>query len=408
MVSVTYFLNKIKDVRPRDCFAVFPMLGALALSPFYKRRNRDTWLVCERCDEARDNGYWFFKKMRENHPEQRCVYAIDMKSADYQKVRDLGEVVRFGSLRHWLLYFTCAHTISSQKGGKPNAALCAFLELNGLFDSHMVFMQHGVIINQLEWLHADRSRFDMFVTSVRPEHQFVKNSFGYENGVVQLTGLPRFDNLHDNYVKENRIVIMPTWRSWLALKSQGRSGLESDFMRSRYLREWKALLESPRLNRIIEEHGLEVIFYPHSNMQPHLDDFKRELQTNVIIADWESWDLPELLKSSEMMVTDYSSVFFDMVYMKKPVLFYQFDQEDFRKGQYGKGWFDYADNPFADAYLDADGLLDALESQVKNRFAVAPEYLAAHARCFPYYDTDNSERVYDRVRALDAMRDVER
>lgn len=401
MISPRYFLNRVRDVGLVDILAAGPMIAGLVLSPLYRGKNETTWLVCEEPSEARDNGYWFFKKTRENHPEQQCVYAIDKRSVDYQNVRGLGEVIQYGGVRHWLYYFTAAHTISSQKGGKPNAALCAFLELNGLYDSHTVFLQHGVIINDLEWLHANRSRFDMFVTSALPEYEFVRDTFGYDDGVVQLTGLPRFDNLHDAKVKGNRVVIMPTWRSWFNLKSQRQDGLESDFEHSRYLREWRTLLESPRFNRIIEEHDLEVIFYPHRNMQRYLEAFASGIETRATIANWKHWDIQELLKSSAMMVTDYSSVFFDMVYMKKPVLFYQFDREDFRKGQYGQGWFDYSDNPFAEAHVDLDGLLDAFEAQVERGFAVSPEYLVAHAACFPYYDTANSERVYEKVKVLD-------
>lgn len=401
MISFSYFLEKVKDVKVRDLFASFPMFIACVGSPFFKKRNQDTWLICEEPAEARDNGYWFFKKMRENHPEQRCVYAIDKKSVDYQNVYDLGEVIQYGGVRHWLYYFTSAHTISSQKGGKPNAALCAFLELNGLFNSHTVFLQHGITINDPEWLHADRSRFDMLVTSALPEHEFIKEHLGYSADTVQLCGFPRFDNLHDFEVKPNRIVVMPTWRSWFNLKSEERKGLESKFQDSCYLREWRAFLESERLAQLIDNYGLEVVFYPHRNMQKYLQDIGQDLNTKVIIASWREWNIQELLKSSEMMITDYSSVFFDMIYMKKPVLFYQFDLDDFRRGQYKQGWYDYAHNPFASSHSTLDGLLDDLESIIKDGYAVSDEFLVAHENCFPYTDTKNSERIYGKIKELE-------
>ena len=36
------------------------------------------------------------------------------------------------------------------------------------------------------------------------------------------------------------------------------------------------------------------------------------------------------------MITDYSSVAIDFAYMKKPTLYYQFDEEKFRRGQYAQ------------------------------------------------------------------------
>lgn len=43
------------------------------------------------------------------------------------------------------------------------------------------------------------------------------------------------------------------------------------------------------------------------------------------------YDVQQLLKESLLLITDYSSVFFDMMYMNKPVIFYQFDENQYRK-----------------------------------------------------------------------------
>ena len=73
MINLNYFFNRLKDVKAKDIAAAFPMIGALIVSPFFKKRYSDMWLICEEKAEARDNGYWFFRKMCENHPEQKVV-----------------------------------------------------------------------------------------------------------------------------------------------------------------------------------------------------------------------------------------------------------------------------------------------------------------------------------------------
>ena len=100
------------------------------------------------------------------------------------------------------------------------------------------------------------------------------------------------------------------------------------------------------------------------------------------------------------MITDYSSVFFDMVYMKKPVIFYQFDLEEFRKGQYEQGYFDYNENPFGKSCRNPDEVLSLLEGFIKSGYKCSKEYLTAHKRYFLYYDSSNSERVYKAVKQL--------
>ncbi|WP_257940879.1 DegT/DnrJ/EryC1/StrS family aminotransferase [Bacteroides muris (ex Fokt et al. 2023)] len=80
-----------------------------------------------------------------------------------------------------------------------------------------------------------------------------------------------------------------------------------------------------------------------------------------MIASWEKYDIQELLKSSAIMITDYSSVFFDMIYMKKPIIFYQFDEEKYRKYQYGEGYFDYHHNAFGNTCSSSDLVIKELE-----------------------------------------------
>lgn len=394
MIGIRYFLDRIRDVKVKDYLSVFPMAAALIVKPLYKKKYRDTWLICEEPAEARDNGYHFFKYMCLEQKQQKCFYAIKRKSVDYKKAAELGAVIEYGSVSHWLAYFLCKYNISSQKGGKPNAALCAFMELNGRFRPRNIFLQHGVIKDDLEWLHSDRSCIEKFITSTVPEWEYVDRVYGYPKGTIQLTGLSRFDALHDIKIMANRIVIMPTWRYWFNLESKKAEGTDSDFQSSEYLQKWKELLTHSKLVQLIQKYGLDVIFYPHRNMQNHVKEFM-EIDTPVTIASWEKYDVQDLLKTSAMMITDYSSVAFDMIYMKKPIIYYQFDEDKFRKFQYAKGYFDYHHNPFGNSFALCDGVLTELEKIIMDGIRPTEYFLQEHRRIFKYWDRDNSKRIYE-------------
>ena len=417
----SYFTKKIKDVSWNELAAAGPMFAALLVFPFFKRKYKDTWLICEEPGEARDNGYHFFKYLCEQQPQQKCYYAIRKKSPDYQKVAALGRTVEHGSIFHWILYFTSAYNISSQKGGKPNAALCSFFELNNIFKPKNVFLQHGITKDKNDWLMADKCRFSYFVTGMKSEDSFVREAFGYPEGIVHYTGFPRFDNLHGgapdaasenvtaagqkngetrmaagqqkNAGKKKQILIMPTWRKWLRSRSEKNELLGDDIHTSAFLNGWRELLNSERLAKMIEEYDLEVIFYPHRHMQKHLEKFCPDHGKIRMASDGE-FEIQDLLISSQLLITDYSSVYFDMFYMKKPVIFYQFDEEEFRKYHYESGWFDYHDNPFGNTYPDAESVLDELERLICVDFKVSAEFEAAHKAEFALYDTKNSERIY--------------
>ena len=113
-MSLNYYLKKIKDVSLEDVLSLFPMIISLLLLPFNKNKYSSTWLICEDKNEARDNGYWFYKYLCENQPNVKAVYAISSKSPDYDKVNRLGPTVEYGSVLHWIIYFSCKYNISSQ------------------------------------------------------------------------------------------------------------------------------------------------------------------------------------------------------------------------------------------------------------------------------------------------------
>ena len=392
------FLQKVRRADPRDILQVWKFPVAALLSVFYRRKHPDLWIVCEDRKEARDNGYWFFKYVRENHPEQECVYAICGDSPDFEKVRSLGDTVEFGSLKHWILYLASRKKISSQKAGNPNAAIFYFLEVYGLLRDNRIFLQHGIILNDVQWLYYRVTKMNRFICGAYPEYQFVKNRFGYPDAGVCYTGSCRFDGLHDYRTDKKMILIMPTWREWIADEDWRLKEYEgtTDFRETNYFKKWTEFLSDDKLKQIAEEYSVRFVFFPHRNMQKYLSLFPK-VGDHVEIAGAGEYDVQYLLKTAAMMVTDYSSVFFDMVYMKKPVVFYQFDYSLFRKAQYGEGYFSYQNNPFGKSFSERRDVLYAIERQIKNGFSVSDEYIAAHQDFFPLYDEDNCKRVYDVV-----------
>lgn len=394
-------LDLIRFVRWRDLLDVWKLPMALLLAPFCRRRRKGLWIVSEDPLEARDNGLWFFRYVRTEHPEQPCVYAIRPDAPDYGRVAALGETVAYGSLKHWVLYLASAVQISSQKSGDPNAPLFYFLQVYGLLKNKRVFLQHGVIKDEMDWLHYDQTRISRFLCGAAPEYEFIRDRFGYPAGSVRYTGLCRFDGLHDPDTDPKMILVMPTWRNWLVVRKDKLKALEGveDVAEAEFFARWRAFLADDALRDMADRYGVRFLFYPHRNMQPYLDLFPRDLP-HVTICGREDYDVQALLKRAALLVTDYSSVFFDMIYMKKPVIFYQFDYDTFRRGQYQQGYFDYADNPFGPSCREKEQVFAALRQAIEGGFAVSPEYVAAHREYFPLYDRDNCRRAYEVAREL--------
>lgn len=129
-------------------------------------------------------------------------------------------------------------------------------------------------------------------------------------------------------------------------------------------------------------------------MQRYIAAFS-EVKKHINIASWKKYDIQKLIRTSAIMVTDYSSVYFDMIYMEKPILFYQFDEVEYRKYQYQEGWFDYHNNVFSDSYSEKDELINKLKDFAENKFIVDDNYLDGCRAIFKYLDTNNSKRIYE-------------
>lgn len=392
-----YTIDKLaKYIKAKDFVALVKCAFIAPFALIAKIFIRDFWLVCEDENEARDNGFWFFRWVRLNRLDQKIAYAISKTSVDRYKVSELGKVIRYGSCAHWFWYIVADKNISSQKGGKPNAAVCYLFEVvMGLRKNNRIFLQHGITVNKGNWLFYDNTKIRMFVTAAKPEHDFVLENFAYPVENVKLLGFCRFDNLHDGEEDADLLLVMPSWRNWLGRESSDNADM--DFSTTQYCIKWNEFLQSATLAALLERYDKKLIFFPHRNMQKFIGYFRAGSDRIEIAGDSE-YDTQALLKRASLLITDYSSVFFDFSYMRKPVLFYQFDEEEFRKRQYAQGYFDYRNTVLG----KWSSTLPQLTINLKNALDEGCPKLdkAQIESFFPLYDAQNCNRTYDAIKGI--------
>ena len=350
--------------------------------------NKNPWIVSERGDDARDNGYAFFRYLHDHQLSFiNAYYLIKRKSVDYDKVKKLGNVIRYKSLRHWLLYRVAECRLSSH--------LSAFAPGNYIgewFKHHKhksidVFLQHGINHNDYPSNYFKYNGCDLFVCGAKPEYDFLKDKGGYPKKGIVYTGLPRFDYLH-NCTTKNQILLMPTWRNYL------RGLPKKDFIESDYYKHYDSLLRNKNLQKYLEDNMITLVFYMHYSLQPYVDCFKG-YGSNIIVADFDNYDVQQLLKESKLLITDYSSVFFDFAYMRKPLIYYQFDQKEFYKKHLSRGYFIHERDGFGEVVYDEEALIDALLTC--NCSTIKEKYLNRINEFFPLYDENNSKRIFNAI-----------
>jgi CDP-glycerol glycerophosphotransferase (TagB/SpsB family) len=257
-----------------------------------------------------------------------------------------------------------------------------------------IFLQHGItkddVSNVLGRLNTS---FDLFITGAKPEYEYINSTFGYTNGEVVYTGFARFDDLYEVRTKK-QILLMPTWRKKLAWSPV--QNLRDSFMQSEYYHRYQSLISNEELIRELERTGFELIFYPHHEMQQFINCFSTR-SVRVVIAEEHKFDVQALLKDSAILITDYSSVFFDFGYMDKPVLYYQFDSNDFFKTHYKQGYFSYELDGFGPVLTEEAEVVDYLKNLIHYNCQVDEEYRQRIKKFFTIKDRNNCERIYESI-----------
>ncbi|MDR0912229.1 MAG: CDP-glycerol glycerophosphotransferase family protein [Methanobrevibacter sp.] len=369
-------------------------------------KKRDIWIVGEREYRAQDNGKIFFEYLRKNHPEREVYYVIDYDSPDYEKIKDLGNIINFRSKEHFELLLKAtklffSHQVQSIYPLKAKS-------FKNKIKAQKIFLQHGVlgVKNLTSYALNQKSVFDtdMFCVSGEMEKQIVIDEFEYNEKQVKITGLPRFDRLFlkDTEI-EKQIAIIPTWRGFLQTIDK--------FIESEYFERFKNLLSNEKLINHCIENEIDIIFGLHPSMkqytyllEEHIDSVKNKFFENkkfnqnnkkfpISIFHQGEVVVQDLLKNSALLVTDYSSVANDFSFLEKPVLYYQFDQQRFltRKGSH----LDLERVLPGEIIVNEDELVSKIIDISNNGFKMSQKYLDRLNHIITHRDLNNCKRVYD-------------
>ena len=371
---------------------LFASLKRLVLLPIARMKygEKEIWLVCERGTDARDNGYHMFRYLRTAHPEIEAWYVITRDSPDLKKIAGLGNIAFRGSLNHWLLYIRAKIILTAfEPYFCPSGSYRFAQVMKKKNRQKIVFLQHGIMNTDTPFFYQERMKFDLFICGAKPEYDFVSSHFHYTHGEVRYTGLARFDALHD-FTAKRQILIMPTYRKWLWEKN------EQEVAQSEYVERWNHLLGNPALAEIAEKYHVEIIFYPHQMMQRFVRLFSSP-SPHIIVADWHQYDVQPLLKESALLVTDFSSIHFDFAYMKKPVIYYQFDEEKFFSDHNARGFLDYRTMGFGERIEKEEELISRIAECAEKEFQLQPVFEQRINNFFPLHNARNCERIYQEI-----------
>lgn len=373
--------------RPSGFETAIPIrLIYLALYPFL--RNKRIWFYMDFPTIADDNGMHLFKySIKQDEPNIRKYFIIDKNSPDYEKMKKIGPVIGYHSLKHRILGLFAEKIITSHPDNNYIYAFWGhYPNFTGILKSSTIFLQHGITLNNIcSWLNKYDKNLDFLLTASQKEYDSLfKYYYNYDEDIIKLLGFPRFDNLKDE--KTKTILLMPSWRRYL--NNENKYTISS----SSYFKTYNSLINNERLIQKAKEYGYEIIFRPHPHVYRYIGLFD---ENESIKIDHERGSYQDLFKKGALMITDYSSVAFDFAYLKKPVLYYQYG-EDYHFNL-EESYFDYEKMGFGEVCHNEDELVDLIEEYMKNNCEMKEKHKQNVEDYFIFTDKNNCRRVHEAI-----------
>jgi glycosyltransferase involved in cell wall biosynthesis len=379
-----YALLGRKDVRK----ALFKFMAGI-----FKNR---IWVYSDRAGNF-DNSYLQFRHDVEVRDGIRKYYIYRTKEckrfllAAGVRSRD---IMKFGSFRHKLNYLRAERVFTSFVDGSfylPFTVKNLFKNYANKYQPNIVYLQHGVLHAQTINYSKELVDVDKVVVSARSESVLFRR-LGFQDEDILKFGMPRYGKRDDGFQvgKEiKRILYAPSWRPYLASRDEGNNWIvnENSFFKSKFWKGVEELMKSEGFSAFLKDKGLSMDISLHPIFRAGIDDIGGAGVVKLVDGgDVGSYDL---------LITDYSSIVYDAVYLWKPVIYFCPDVDEFHGGL---GLYSQVSMPMEDGFgLFAKDIHALRHSILRNLDSESPslsDFYHKYENCF--YDLEDSKsKIYD-------------
>ena len=372
------------------------------------QQKKEVWLISDRTYVANDNGEHFFRYMNKRpHRRTEVYFNINSDCPDYKRMQKYGKVVAYDSPEYPMMFMLADKIISSAAADyifNPFGDDKKYI--TDLLNFDFIYLKHGIIKDDMSgWLNRFNKNIRLMITAAVPEYlSIVNGDYCIEKDHAALTGLARYDNLYKknkHHKAKKKIVIIPTWRK--SIKGSydpktNKSVYYDKFKETEFFRFYNDLINDPELIGAMKENGYSGVLCMHPMHSEQCRDFSGNdvFEVNEGLVDYQK----EFVEGA-LLVTDYSSVAFDFAYLKKPVVYSQFDKEEFyKKHTYSEGYFSYENDGFGPVCTDLKSTVKAIVDEINNSCENNEKYLARIEKFYPYHDAHCCRRIYESIKEL--------
>jgi CDP-glycerol glycerophosphotransferase len=262
-----------------------------------------------------DNSKYFYLYVLQNHPEIRAIWLTKSKDVKSEILLENGEVYSFYSIRG--LFFSLCSKVVIRCYSLDDVGYVPYLFSSGKL---LVNLSHGIPFKRADKFKRDTINLfikKLFVFFIGREVDLVisesKESNSsletlYKSDQIVLTGAPRTDIFFSNRKTvraEKSIMYAPTWRDY-----------RFDLFKEGDLKMISSFLEKEKMNLFIKWHSAD------KEGRPDIQGLSDRIR---MAKD----DVTDALLETDILITDYSSIFLDYLLLNRPMIFSAFDLEKY-------------------------------------------------------------------------------
>lgn len=347
-----------------------------------------------------DNPKALYLHIKKHYPDYTLYWSVDRGKVRDFETKELQILPRFGlkwimvmaRAEYWVTNSRLPLWIPKPKGttyvqtwhGTPLKQLAA--------DMNEVHMPGTNTESYKANFLKEARKWDYLISPNAYSTRIFKRAFQFQGSIIE-SGYPRNDILfRDNHVgtieklkvaahlplDKKVILYAPTWRdNQFHQVGKYKFNLEMDLnvMKEELGDEYIILL---RLHYLVADH---IDLSPYGNFVYDFSHYE---------------DINDMYLMSDVLITDYSSVFFDYAILKRPMLFYVYDIEEYRDKLRGF-YFDFEEKAPGPLVKTTKQLLDELREMEKTNFHMDEQFQLFYEKFCYLEDGNASKRVVQTI-----------
>lgn len=342
-----------------------------------------------------DNSKYLFEYITNNYPEIKAIWLTNNKNTLELIESKKYKVCKTYSFKGY--YYSMRASISFVS--------TAFKDINDyVFSGIYINLWHGIplkkivyddkLTNSIDYNSSQKKflrilfpfmhlpeDFNYVISSSKDESKNLSSAFNKDVKNILITGLPRNDVFDQKKRSMKKVIYMPTHRN------EGELDIAKMFLND---------LEA--INKNFVSLNLKLYIKLHYY---HMKNIDLQNYSNIFIIKDEDieQDIYNIINDFDLLITDYSSIYFDFLLSDRPIVFAPFDYEEYLSKD-RELYYDYNEVTPGPKCENWNEVMKWIEKFQENPTLYSKERKIVRDRFHKYQDGKSCERVYTKISKL--------